>query len=42
MSARTGGYILLQLLLDMLDPRRPADRVLSGPTNEVWIDPWLT
>jgi uncharacterized protein with NAD-binding domain and iron-sulfur cluster len=41
MSARTGGYILLQLLLDVLDPRRPADRVLSGPTNEVWIDPWL-
>jgi uncharacterized protein with NAD-binding domain and iron-sulfur cluster len=42
MSARTGGYILLQLLLDMLDPRRPVDRVLNGPTNEVWIDPWLT
>ena len=41
MSARTGGYILLQLLLDMLDPRRPVDRVLKGPTSEVWIDPWL-
>jgi uncharacterized protein with NAD-binding domain and iron-sulfur cluster len=41
MSARTGGYILLQLLLDMLDPRRPVDRVFNGPTNEVWIDPWL-
>ena len=41
MSARTGGYILLQLLLDLSRPGGQADRVLNGPTNDVWIDPWL-
>ena len=41
MSARTGGYILLQLLFDLAQPGGQADRVLSGPTNDVWIDPWL-
>ena len=40
MSARTGGYILLQLLFDMAVPGRAADRVLDGPTSDVWIDPW--
>jgi uncharacterized protein with NAD-binding domain and iron-sulfur cluster len=41
MSARTGGYILLQLLQDMATPGGQVDRVLSGPTSDVWIDPWL-
>jgi uncharacterized protein with NAD-binding domain and iron-sulfur cluster len=41
MSARTGGYILLQLLFDLSRPGGQADRVLNGPSNEVWIDPWL-
>ena len=41
MSARTGGYILLQLLQDLAKPGGQADRVLCGPTNDVWIDPWL-
>jgi uncharacterized protein with NAD-binding domain and iron-sulfur cluster len=41
MSARTGGYILLQLLFDLADPRGQVDRVLNGPTSDVWIDPWL-
>jgi uncharacterized protein with NAD-binding domain and iron-sulfur cluster len=41
MSARTGGMILLQLLFDLSRPRGQVDRVLNGPTNEVWIDPWL-
>ena len=40
MSARTGGYILLQLLFDLADPNGQVDRVLNGPTSEVWIDPW--
>ena len=40
MSARTGGYILLQLLQDMAKPRGQVDRVLKGPTNDMWIDPW--
>src|SRR3954468_19243948 len=40
MSARTGGAILLQLLLDLTRAGGRADRVLDGPTSEVWIDPW--
>src|SRR3954468_13256985 len=41
MSARTGGYILLQLLQDLAKPGGRADRVLNGPTSDVWIEPWL-
>ena len=41
MSARTGACILLQLLFDLSRPGGQADRVLDGPTNDVWIDPWL-
>jgi uncharacterized protein with NAD-binding domain and iron-sulfur cluster len=39
-SARTGGYILLQLMFDFATPGQQVDRVLNGPTNTVWIDPW--
>src|SRR5215207_6084975 len=42
MSARTGGYILLQLLFDMANPAGQTDRVLNGPTSDVWIHPWLS
>ena len=41
MSARTGGSILLQLLQDLARPGGQADRVLNGPTSDVWIDPWV-
>lgn len=41
MSARTGGAILLQLLADLSTPGGQADRVLDGPTSDVWIDPWV-
>jgi uncharacterized protein with NAD-binding domain and iron-sulfur cluster len=41
MSARTGGYILLQLLFDLARPGAQVDQVLNGPTNDIWIDPWL-
>ena len=41
MSARTGGTILLQLLFDLARPGGQVDRVLNGPTNSVWIEPWL-
>ena len=37
MSARTGGTILLQLLFDLARPGHQVDRVLNGPTNDVWI-----
>lgn len=38
-NAKTVGHILRRLLLDSL--RTGAARVLNGPTNDVWIDPWL-
>jgi uncharacterized protein with NAD-binding domain and iron-sulfur cluster len=40
MSARTGGAILLQLIFDLTRAGGRADRVLDGPTSDVWIDPW--
>ena len=41
-STRTIGDIFVQLMLTMLNPTGGStDRVLDGPTNLVWIDPWL-
>lgn len=40
MSARAAGTILLQLVLDMVRPGATSDRVLDGPTSEVWLNPW--
>jgi uncharacterized protein with NAD-binding domain and iron-sulfur cluster len=39
-STRTVGYILLQLLYGILSDRG-FDRLLTGPTNEVWLKPWV-
>ena len=41
-SARTGGDILLQLIFDMVTPGVSSDRLLNGPTNDVWIYPWMS
>ena len=41
-STRTIGDIFVQLVLTILNPiGGSTDRVLDGPTNLVWIDPWL-
>ncbi len=40
-STKTIGNIFIQLLFDIVTPGPSTDRVLCGPTNEVWIDPWL-
>lgn len=40
-STRTVGNILLQLILNSLTVGVNTDRVLNGPTNDVWIDPWI-
>lgn len=40
MSTRVGGAIFLQLIYNMADPNIPADRILNGPTNEQWLNPW--
>lgn len=42
MSARTGGLILCQLMYDLVRGDGRMDRVLDGPTSEVWIDPWIS
>jgi uncharacterized protein with NAD-binding domain and iron-sulfur cluster len=39
-STRTAGYIFLQLLFGVLT-YGGFDRLLSGPTNEVWLSPWV-
>src|SRR5579863_8261981 len=38
-STRTVGVTQLQLLYGLICPDRVFDRLLSGPTNDVWIDP---
>ena len=40
-SVRTVGYILLQLLHGLIGPDQVFDRLLNGPTNDVWITPWV-
>lgn len=39
-STRTVGGTQLQLLAGLISPDRVFDRLLSGPTNDVWIHPW--
>jgi 15-cis-phytoene desaturase len=39
-STRTVGRILLQLFYGILVPGGVFDRLLNGPTNDAWIDPW--
>ena len=40
-STRTIGDIFVQLMLTIVNPiGGSTDRVLDGPTNFVWIDPW--
>jgi geranylgeranyl pyrophosphate synthase/uncharacterized protein with NAD-binding domain and iron-sulfur cluster len=42
-STRTIGDIFVQLMLTIVDPvAGSTDRVFDGPTNVVWIDPWLS
>lgn len=40
-STKTIGDIFVQFIFDIARPGRVADRLLNGPTNQVWIDPWL-
>jgi uncharacterized protein with NAD-binding domain and iron-sulfur cluster len=39
-SARTAGLTAIKLLLSLSGDAANGDRVLDGPTNDVWIDPW--
>ena len=40
-NTRTVGDILIQLLLGIVSPFDQFDRILDGPTSEVWLEPWL-
>ena len=39
-STRTVGVTQLQLLYGLISPGGVFDRLLSGPTNDVWMNPW--
>src|SRR6185312_8446366 len=39
-STRTVGTTQLQLLYTLISPGGIFDRLLSGPTSDVWISPW--
>jgi uncharacterized protein with NAD-binding domain and iron-sulfur cluster len=39
-STRTVGVTQLQLLYGLISPGGIFDRLLSGPTSDVWISPW--
>ena len=40
-STKTIGDIFVQMVMSVLQPGEAADRLLNGPTNDVWIDPWV-
>lgn len=40
-STKTIGDIFLQLLFGIIAPDTACNRLLNGPTNVVWIQPWL-
>ncbi|MFT3851846.1 MAG: DUF5995 family protein [Ilumatobacteraceae bacterium] len=40
MSTRTGGHVVLRLIGASMEWDGHEDRVLDGPTSEVWIEPW--
>jgi uncharacterized protein with NAD-binding domain and iron-sulfur cluster len=40
-STKTIGDIFVQIVFEILLPGVAADRLLNGPTNDVWISPWL-
>jgi 15-cis-phytoene desaturase len=40
-NTRTVGDMLIQMLTYAIVPKKASDRVLDGPTSEVWIQPWI-
>lgn len=40
-STAVGGTVLTELFYAMGRPGTSADRLLCGPTNDVWLTPWL-
>jgi uncharacterized protein with NAD-binding domain and iron-sulfur cluster len=40
-STKTIGNTFVQLMFNLAEPTISSDRVLNGPTNDVWLNPWL-
>jgi len=40
-STRTVGYTLLQSLYGLICLGQVFDRLLTGPTDDVWVTPWM-
>lgn len=40
-STRTIASVYLQMIFGLASPWLDVDSVLDGPTNDVWIDPWV-
>jgi uncharacterized protein with NAD-binding domain and iron-sulfur cluster len=40
-STLTVGTILVQILWNLVNTKLQSDRVLNGPTSDVWITPWV-
>jgi len=40
-STEVGGLVLTELVFATARPGTSDDRLLNGPTNDVWITPWL-
>ena len=40
-NTRTNGNVLLQLIFQYVNNQIANDRILNGPTNDVWLFPWL-
>jgi 15-cis-phytoene desaturase len=40
-STEVGGSVLIELFFALLRPGTSEDRLLSGPTNDAWLTPWL-
>lgn len=39
-SAKTTSLVLIRMIRDLGTPGGSADRVLNGPTSDVWLEPW--
>ena len=40
-STEVGGTVLTELIFATTRPGTSGDRLLNGPTNDVWLTPWL-
>lgn len=40
-NTRVEGHVATMLMMGMSEPWVNTDRLLNGPTNDVWIGPWL-